>query len=288
MTYSESIQDVHKGMRIILKMFDDLCERNNITYFVDSGTLLGAVRHKDFIPWDDDIDIFMLREDYNKLLTVLKESLPEGFEFVRHDNLNGYFFDFINRIVMTKSRINTSDEEDKAYKNRINHISIDILVADKIPANAFIRKLFVGILYFYYGLSMGHRYQINYGKFTVLQKIIIGVLSTIGMLIPFRWISCLRSMTISVLTRFFSPKFINATNRGIMFVSLPVEREWYKKIRLPLGDMMVSAPEGYDKYLTLLYHDYMSLPPEEKRIPEHALQPENVVIDFEFYKQYMD
>ena len=63
----------------VLSVIADVCERHHLQYFADYGTLLGAVRHKGFIPWDDDIDICMLREDYMELIRVLPEELPQGF-----------------------------------------------------------------------------------------------------------------------------------------------------------------------------------------------------------------
>ena len=63
----------------VLSVIADVCERHHLQYFADYGTLLGAVRHKGFIPWDDDIDICMLREDYMELIRVLPDELPQGF-----------------------------------------------------------------------------------------------------------------------------------------------------------------------------------------------------------------
>ena len=72
----ETLRKLHEIQLSILKDVDDLCTRHDITYFLDSGTALGAVRHNGFIPWDDDIDIGMLRPDYDRFLTVAKEELP--------------------------------------------------------------------------------------------------------------------------------------------------------------------------------------------------------------------
>ena len=72
-----SLKEAQELMTTILKDIDSICRKNNINYWIESGTLLGAVRHKGFIPWDDDIDIGMLREDYNKFLEIANKDLKD-------------------------------------------------------------------------------------------------------------------------------------------------------------------------------------------------------------------
>ncbi len=72
-----SLKEAQELMTTILKDIDSICRKNNINYWIESGTLLGAVRHKGFIPWDDDIDIGMLREDYNKFLEIANKELKD-------------------------------------------------------------------------------------------------------------------------------------------------------------------------------------------------------------------
>lgn len=74
----------------ILRAIDDLCQRHSIPYFLDSGSVLGAVRHGGFIPWDDDIDIGMLREDYDRFIAAASEGLPEGYRLLRPGFTGGY------------------------------------------------------------------------------------------------------------------------------------------------------------------------------------------------------
>lgn len=74
----------------ILKVFSDYCSRNGIVWFLDSGTALGAKRHKGFIPWDDDIDVGMLREDYDKFVKLAKKSFPQGYSYHDSSNTDGY------------------------------------------------------------------------------------------------------------------------------------------------------------------------------------------------------
>ena len=70
------LRDAQLIMKGILKDIAVICDKHHIKYFLDAGTLIGAVRHKGFIPWDDDIDIGMLREDYEKFLKVVEKELP--------------------------------------------------------------------------------------------------------------------------------------------------------------------------------------------------------------------
>lgn len=76
----------------ILIEVDRICRKHNITYWLSSGTLLGAVRHKGFIPWDDDLDIEMMWPDYKRLLQVLPEELPETMALQSQDTDPNYFF----------------------------------------------------------------------------------------------------------------------------------------------------------------------------------------------------
>ena len=72
--------DEQIGLLTLLKEFDSICKKHNITYFLEGGSLLGAVRHKGFLPWDDDIDLCITRAEWEKLLKVIDEDLPAGRE----------------------------------------------------------------------------------------------------------------------------------------------------------------------------------------------------------------
>ena len=80
---------VHGADLAILKEIDRICRKYKIQYLMDAGTLLGAVRHKGFIPWDDDADVAFTRENYEKFKTVVRDELPEGMEFLEPDQMQG-------------------------------------------------------------------------------------------------------------------------------------------------------------------------------------------------------
>ena len=92
----------------VLSLVDAICRRHNLKWFADYGTLLGAVRHGGFIPWDDDLDICMLREDWNTFFEVAENELPEGFKVLTVRN-NSEYEEIIGRVV-NSSTIDTSCE----------------------------------------------------------------------------------------------------------------------------------------------------------------------------------
>lgn len=83
----KKLQDIELDILIMLK---DFCLQHDISWFLDGGTVLGAARHKGFIPWDDDIDIGMLREDYDRFVSLAKTELPSGYSLHDWSNTPGY------------------------------------------------------------------------------------------------------------------------------------------------------------------------------------------------------
>lgn len=122
------IKDVQKRMLDILVEVDRVCKKHNIRYVLDSGTLLGAIRHQGFIPWDDDIDIAMLREDYDKFCSVAKEELKEPYIFENmhtckdYPNIFGKCFDTSTRYV----------QKNTAHLNFRQGIFLDIFPIDNV------------------------------------------------------------------------------------------------------------------------------------------------------------
>ena len=78
--------EMQEGLLTLLKEFDAICKKHDITYYLEGGSLLGAVRHKGFIPWDDDVDLGIPRADYDRLLTQVSRYLPEYLELRTHDD----------------------------------------------------------------------------------------------------------------------------------------------------------------------------------------------------------
>ena len=104
---------VHQANLTILKEIDRICRKYNIKYMLDAGTLIGAVRHKGFIPWDDDADVAFTRNQYDAFMKVVKRELPQGLELVEPDSFrNGKgFYDFTARIIYKNSRCHEASRQ---------------------------------------------------------------------------------------------------------------------------------------------------------------------------------
>lgn len=114
----------------VLDLIDSICQKHNITYFADWGTYLGAIRHKGFVPWDDDLDICMHRNEFNKFLAVAKEELPEGYSIMSFHN-NDYSWKFIYNIVPNDHMCFTP-EYLKSHYSFPYIVAIDIFIIDNI------------------------------------------------------------------------------------------------------------------------------------------------------------
>ena len=126
-----TLKHLQKVQIQILKDYIKICEDNNITYFVYGGTLLGTMRHKGFIPWDDDIDVIMFREDYDKLNEILEKDLDEKYRFFNVLNEDTYHYTWA-RLTLK----NTLFAE--WWWNQVDYtpnIFSDIFILDNVPNN---------------------------------------------------------------------------------------------------------------------------------------------------------
>ena len=129
----------------VLQEIDNICKRHHIKYFAEWGTLLGAVRHKGYIPWDDDLDIGMLREDFVRFLHYAKKEIPKGYAVV---DLNDERFDELMARVMNSDRILPEDQEFlKKFHGCPYGVGVDITCLDHIPKNKEDEEILLTWLY---------------------------------------------------------------------------------------------------------------------------------------------
>lgn len=263
---------VHQANLKMLKEIDRICRKYDIKYMLDAGTLLGAVRHQGFIPWDDDVDVAFTRENYERFARIVRKELPEGLEFLEPRQLGGgnAFYDFTPRILYLNSQTHEDGEEMRFYDGKLNHLWVDLFIQDTLPENKaaalFTRLLQTAI----YGLAMGHRYHLDYSKYNLANKILVAVLSAIGRRLPMKTIRKMqRAVAVKDNKRKSELRYYSNYQPDFLYVT--VEKAWCDQVvDLPFEDTVLMAPEGWHQVLTWIYGDYKELPPKEKRVPAHS------------------
>ena len=263
------LSSIHDGLFDIMCAIDDLCEKHGIGYFLDSGTLLGAVRHKDFIPWDDDADLAMTRDNFERFCKVAGE-LPEPFKFVLPTEYNGYFFDFVPRIINTEFPLRQETDADRAQNNYQNRLAVDIFIMDKTPASQKKFSIMVLRQKMIYGYAMAHRYDKHAHEHSFSEKLKIFVLTFMG-----RFQSLPK---IFAKQERLSSKY-RAENAERYCITNAIMKEIHNSypikcisdtVKLPIRERLFPCPAGYDTILTALYGDYMTPPKQEDRVPIHT------------------
>ena len=123
-----SLEEQRDIQKELLKELKEICDNNNIIYFLGGGTLLGAIRHKGYIPWDDDVDVMMPRKDYEILLEIFDDNCKENHKILTYINTEDYYYSFA-KIVDT----NTILHEGKLRTIKEMGIYIDIFPIDFLP-----------------------------------------------------------------------------------------------------------------------------------------------------------
>ena len=252
----------------ILCEFADFCEANNLKYYLGYGTLLGAVRHKGFIPWDDDIDVLMPRPDYNKFIELtgynpIKQNLETRL-YNKCKNPNIYPF---AKVIDTNTLVY---EKGKAKKN-ISGLWIDIFPLDGYPEN----KNEAYSLYAKYQKLRNLQDLATTNPFYVNQNIIKKIIKTFC-IAPFIKIYGVKKICYKIdkLAQTYS---FEECDKVADFTWGDNAETYLKKselepaIEVDFENKKFKAPAGWEPYLTRLYGNWKELPPENQRIPHGFL-----------------
>ena len=266
---NDETKQIQNILLSILKDFDSFCKENDIKYFVVAGTALGVVRHKGFIPWDDDIDVGMDHHNYQKFLKLAKNNMNSQKYFVQNydteKNINNTY---------TKIRLNNSIYCEKSAKKMNIHKGfwIDIFPFYNIPDDDKEWKK-MSKKWRLYERLYGCR-QCGYSNYTrgtfivrIIKRFISRILHYVLLILP---------------TSFFLKKIekictsynaINTKRIGYKDFNFYLEkRELYPLKELAFEDMMVYAPNDINHYLTHHYGNYMQLPPISERKTHRPLK----------------
>ena len=248
----------------ILQHIDEFCHKYNIVYSIAYGTLIGAVRHKGYIPWDDDIDIVMKRSEYNRFLKLYKEKNQSKYRIYNyHSNLQC-------TIPFTK----IYDDDTLWIENVENPVNIgvniDVFPLDKMPDDERYSKLLRKIN-FYKNILLLKQVSTNSDR-SSLKNFILQISHFVLKKISIRKI--VRKIDAIGLTykdesfgKYANVVWTAYDNRDYVF-----DKDSIKTVRLSFENTEFDAFEGYDTWLHTIYNDYMQLPPEEKRVTHHAFK----------------
>ena len=226
----------------ILVAVDKICQKHHIEYYLEGGSLLGAIRHGGFIPWDDDLDISVMRDDYPRLRTILMEELPDNMVF--QDAKTDFNYPLLFGKVRDK---NSYIEESDLNKIKEQGIYIDIFPNEKVPSMWWKRKL---------DYPYGHCFRAIHNYTDTSDKIISYIVY------PFAWIL----VQFTRMVNKFIPSDKIAYSYGCQMAYNNYSRnDVFPLIKVPFENIKVPVPHNYDAVLTALYGDYMQIPPEEKR-----------------------
>lgn len=270
-----NVKEVQDRCLELLKIFAEVCDKNGLEYFIIGGTLLGAVRHGGFIPWDDDIDVAMPRKDYEFLIKNADKLFEEPY-FIRHFSRCGSANAMKDMIAKMCSRDYAVyfRRNDKVVKR---YAGIDVMPIDGTPDNSFIRRVHYFRLMamraiFKFTFSSG--LEINNGnKRSFIEKILIVFAKTtnIGRFIDRRKTLERLENTLKKYDMHKSGEYAGTFLGAYMLREFTKRKYFTKRRKYRFEDGEFYGTAFYDEYLTSIYGDYMKLPPESERRGKHKI-----------------
>lgn len=244
----EILKKLHEVQLDMLKDVHNFCAENNITYFLIGGTLLGAVRHKGFIPWDDDIDIAMPRGDYDKFIKTFQAAFTEKYFLQTVYTDKAYGRDFAK---IRKNNTVFLEEVDAHVSERHHGIFLDVFVLEERPQ----KPSWWQNIKWRLSATIDSYLVCKRGKIKIsLNKKILGIFSE-------KYLAKKRDSLRKGKGDFYYIPFVG--NK---------EKEKYSPVLMEFEGENRFVPAGYDEILSSQYGDYMTLPPVEKRVTHNPVR----------------
>ena len=251
-----------KSLELILE-FKKFCEENNLKWFLCGGGCIGAIRHEGFIPWDDDLDVFMMRKDYERFFSIAKKS-KLSFHVIRTSEkvFSGQTF-----ISVTDKNTTVIKKEQVGLKIP-RGITIDVFPLDATPSNFFKQQtqMLNARLFSLYITSVVPK---NHGLFISLICFIL-----LSLIPSFKLRIKLALLFEKNMTKYNIDEcdYVKELCAGPKYMKNLYKKSLFEKGELKkFENTFLPVPNGYDKYLKIAFGNYMELPPENERINSHDI-----------------
>lgn len=255
---------VHEKQLALLEIFDCLCKSNNFTYYLFAGTLLGAARHKGFIPWDPDLDVAMPRKDYEAFLKLYSINQQKSSPYFlgtyanQKDHFSPHAILYLNR---TKLLVDKPSYERK-YRSH-EGVYIDVFPLDNGPDKPELQKKQSRKLAFYKKILYWKAGQYYHEGF--LYKVAKSAIRLFLCILPLRFVHWMMNKAMSHYNS-KTTNFIIDGGTSYTYEKTILPKDIYgTPTQLEFEGKLFSAPSKYSEYLKKYYGDYMSFPPEEAR-----------------------
>lgn len=239
-----TLEQIHDELMCQLRDIVSICDKYGIQYNLMCGTLLGAVRHKGFIPWDDDVDLLMTREEFTRFRKIYPEECDKRFELTYLDT-------------WTPRVMNRDPEKAAAFT--------DFFILDPLPPEGWRRKAHLLHLHLLQGMM---KKDVDYSRFGLKNRILLRATHVIGMPFSYRW-KAKRYEKVS--TRVREGNDLHMSNGAFELMCHVWHPEQFaEKTKVPFEDVQALIPVKYDEVLIILFGpDYMTPPPEAERVAKH-------------------
>lgn len=271
----------------VYKRFDEFCQEHQLTFYAAYGTMIGAIRHQGFIPWDDDIDVFMLRKDYDRFVELRSELKDPSYKIsIFLDGESPYPF---AKFYTTEGTIWEYSQFPFIIGPWIDVFPIDEGEMDDKHSNKVLER--------FHNVMWKYRKALAYASWREIAgdffnfRFMEGSIKLVKKVryAPFkrRYISQMESVVDDI--RAIKGRTLRCYSTAL--TNEVFEKEWFKEaVRVPFEDATMSVPSGYHDFLTALYGDYLQLPPVAKRVnhPAYFSDLEHTLTREEILKEHKD
>ena len=265
----ETLEQLHALELEALIEIDRVCKRHGIRWFLHGGTLLGGIREGGPLAWDDDVDISMLKEDFERFVEIAPKELSSRFALMLPQDYDE-FFDFLPRVTDLEWAYEATRDDADAFNGRLDHPDVDIFVLE--PSCTGMRDSLQSLrLLANYAQALGHRPHVDHAEFRGAARIASYVLPAIGRRKSMKSIIAARKRIAAAGNNTETLRIINELPR---YAHLRWDASWYTpdvSRTVSFSGVDLPVPAGAEDVLELVYGKGWHIPPpQSERVPQHA------------------